>query len=88
MSIEEGLIPLFRLKVLLSGMRLEEKGLKRRGRSCTTLTREYFRWKGTRTQLIEKLENHISRREEDLHLEREEWRDINIHILREDHEEG
>jgi len=48
-----------RILVLRSGLRLEIKGLGRRGRSCYSIIKEEFGFKGSRERVLEQLNKYI-----------------------------
>ena len=49
-------IPTFRLMTLYKGIEIEGKGLKvSRGRSCLTIVKKEFGWKGNRQTILNKL---------------------------------
>ena len=58
-SITGELIPLYGDIVLLSGLKLEAKGLKKRGRSSLAITKKKFGWQGNRSKIIELLSDYI-----------------------------
>jgi len=53
-------ISLFRLKVLASGINLEMKGLRKRGKACSQIVREEFGFKGNKAQVLNQLKGRIS----------------------------
>jgi len=53
-------IPLYRLMVMASGLKLEIKGIRSsRGRTCYALAKSEFGFKGNKTKVLEQLEAHI-----------------------------
>jgi len=61
-------IPIYRLHVLRSGIELEGKGMKvSRGRSCLSIVKKEFGWKGNREKILGMLNAEIERRAEDYH---------------------
>ena len=58
-SITGELVPLWSAIVLLSGLKLEAKGLKKRGRSSLAITKKKFGWQGNRSKIIELLSDYI-----------------------------
>jgi hypothetical protein len=58
--ITQDQIPLARLLILRSGLRLEGKGIKvRRGSSLLTIAKKEFGWKGNREKILGLLEIQI-----------------------------
>jgi hypothetical protein len=49
-------IEIYRLRVLASGIRLEMKGMRKRGRQCSTIVREEFGFRGSLVSLVEQLD--------------------------------
>jgi len=49
----------FRLLTLLSGLKLEERGMRMRGRSCYQIIKTETGLKGTRRQVLEQLEKQL-----------------------------
>lgn len=49
----------FRLLTLLSGLKLEVRGLRIRGRSCYQIIKAETGFKGTRRQVLEQFEKHL-----------------------------
>ena len=53
-------IPLYRLMVMASGLKLEIKGLRfSRGRTCYALAKSEFGFKGNKAKVLAQLEEHI-----------------------------
>jgi len=52
-------IQLYRMMVLRSGLRLEMKGLSRRGRSIYAIVKDEFGLRGTRERVLAQLEKRI-----------------------------
>lgn len=53
-------IPLYRLMVMVSGLRLEVKGLRlSRGRTCYALAKSEFGFKGNKAKVLAQLEAHV-----------------------------
>ena len=66
--IEGKAIPIYRLHVLRSGIKLEGNGMRvSRGRSCLSIVKKEFGWKGNREKILGMLNAEIARREEDYH---------------------
>lgn len=55
-------IDLFRLLALRGRLKLEISGLRFRGRSTASILRHEFRFKGTRAQMLERLNEEINLR--------------------------
>lgn len=62
---DPNLIQLYRLRVLLSGIRLEIAGLRKGHRSCSSIVAEEFGWKGSRQSIHDRLERHIMEKEQE-----------------------
>ena len=53
-------IPLYRLMVMASGLKLEIKGLRfSRGRTCYALAKSEFGFKGNKAKVLAQLQAHI-----------------------------
>ena len=53
-------IPLYRLKVMAQGLKLEIKRLRfSRGRTCYAIAKSEFGFKGNRTKVLAQLQAHI-----------------------------
>jgi|TARA_R110000824_G_scaffold368330_1_gene557625 hypothetical protein len=53
-------IPLYRLKVMASGLKLETQGLRlSRGRTCYAMAKSEFGFKGNKKKVLAQLEAHI-----------------------------
>ena len=53
-------IPIFRLKTLYTGIKLEGKGIKAsKGLSCLTIVKKEFGWKGNRAKILKLLAEEI-----------------------------
>jgi hypothetical protein len=59
-SITGAHIPLYRLMVMVSGLRLEIKGLRySRGRTCYAMAKSEFGFKGNKAKVLAQLEAHV-----------------------------
>ena len=55
-------IPIARLMSLLKGMELEGLGMRvSKGRSCMTIVKKEFGWKGNRAKIMTLLADHIEK---------------------------
>jgi|TARA_R110000744_G_scaffold95434_2_gene184395 hypothetical protein len=50
-------IALFRIRVLMGALKLETKGMTRRGRSVYAIVKEEFKLKGNKAKVLEDLTN-------------------------------
>jgi hypothetical protein len=50
----------FRKITLLKGLELEIKGMSRRGRSCYSIIKEEFGFKGSKEKVRDQLQEHIN----------------------------
>jgi hypothetical protein len=52
-------VGVFRLLALKSALKLEMRGLHRRGPSAYSIIKSEFKWKGNRQKILDKLEAHL-----------------------------
>ena len=53
-------IPLYRLMVMVSGLRMEVKGYRvARGRTCYAMAKSEFGFKGNKAKVLAQLEEHV-----------------------------
>ena len=53
-------IPLYRLMVMVSGLRMEAKGYRiSRGRTCYAIAKSEFGFKGNKAKVLAQLEKHV-----------------------------
>ena len=53
-------IPLYRLMVMVSGLRMEAKGYRMgRGRTCYAIAKSEFGFKGNKAKVLAQLEKHV-----------------------------
>jgi hypothetical protein len=60
-------IPLYRLMVMVSGLRMEVKGYRmNRGRTCYAMAKSEFGFKGNKAKVLAQLEAHVETVKADL----------------------